>query len=327
MGASLGPRMNRRRLHPCCLLVTVALATLAANRGHLEAQTAPAAPSIQQRIDARIKAFGGEMGVAAINLKSGETIAVSGDTRFPTASLIKVPVMVEVFHQIAAGALRRDTTLTLRDRDKVGDETVVLNQLHDGLLVSVADLLALMTAYSDNTATNLLVGLVTTAKVDARIESYGLKNMLLFRPTFRDGHADVHPELEREFGLGMTSPRDMATLFAHIAEGRVVDRTISDEIVALLDRQQDRAMIPRSLPYARDRVIVGNKTGWDAEKKTSGRTGQIRTDAAYVRSDRARYVICICARSIRDPDTSVDNEALRVGAAISREIYDYFAGK
>lgn len=285
------------------------------------------ATGIQQRLDARISAFGGDMGVAAIDLKTGETIVINGDTRFPTASLIKVPVMVEVFHQIAAGTLRRDTPVTLRDRDKVGDETVVLNQLHDGLVVTVADLLALMTAYSDNTATNLLVNLVTTAKVDARMTSYGLKNMLLFRPTFRDGHADVHPELEREFGLGMTSPRDMAQLFALIAEGKVVDRKTSEEIIGLLDRQQDRAMIPRSLPYARDKVLVGNKTGWDDEKKTSGRTGQIRTDAAYVRSSRARYVICICARSIRDTDTSVDNEALRAGAAISREIYDYFASR
>ncbi len=302
---------------------------LAHGAEHLLAQTTmtPGPPTIQQRIDARIKAFGGEIGVAAIDLKSGETLAFNGDTRFPTASLIKVPVLVEVFHQIAAGSLRRDTMVTLRPRDKVGDETVVLNQLHDGLVVWVADLLALMTAYSDNTATNLLIGLVSTAKVDARIESYGLTNTKLFRPTFRDGHADVSPELEREFGLGMTSPRDMATLFARIAEGKVVDRAISDEIVALLDRQQDRAMIPRSLPYARDHVVVGNKTGWDEEKKTSGRTGQIRTDAAYVRSDRARYVICICARSIRDTDTSVDNEALRVGAAISRDVYDYFAGR
>jgi hypothetical protein len=60
---------------------------------------------------------------------------------------------------------------------------------------------------------------------------------------------------------------------------------------------------------------------------TSGATGQIRTDAAYVRSDRARYVIAICARRIRDSDTSVDNEALRTGAAISRDVYDYFAAK
>jgi beta-lactamase class A len=315
--------MNRR-LHSRRAVMT-AFATLVASRGDLWAQTAPAAPTIQQRIETRIKAFGGEMGVAAIDLKSGETVGINADTRFPTASLIKVPVMVEVFHQIAAGALRRDTRVTLRDRDKVGDETVVLNQLHDGLELTVADLLTLMTAYSDNTATNLLVGLATTARVDARIEAYGLKNMLLFRPTFRDGHADVHPELEREYGLGMTSPRDMAQLFALIADGKVVDHKTSDEIIDLLDRQQDRAMIPRSLPYGRDRVKVGNKTGWDEEKKTSGRTGQIRTDAAYVRSERARYVICICARSIRDPDTSVDNEALRVGAAISRDVYDYFA--
>ena len=308
-----------------CLLLVLALATLAS--GGLIAQPSPAQPPVQQRVDARIRAFGGEMGVAAVDLNTGETIRVNADTRFPTASLIKVPVMVEVYQQIAEGRLRRDTRVTLRERDKVGDEAVVLNQLHDGLEVTVADLLALMTAYSDNTATNLLVNLVTTAKVDARIASYGLKNMLLFRPTFRDGRADVHPELEREFGLGMTSPRDMASLFALIADGKIVDRKTSDEIIELLDRQQDRAMIPRSLPFARDQIVVGNKTGWDAEKQTSGRTGQIRTDAAYVRSSRARYVICICARSIRDPDTSVDNEALRAGAAISREIYDYFAGR
>ena len=131
---------------------------------------AKSAVELQARVDADIRAFAGVMGVAAIDLANGETIAVNADTRFPTASLIKVPVMVEVFHQIAAGKLRRDTTVTLRDRDKAGDEPVVLNQLRAGLVVSVGDLLALMTAFSDNTATNLLIGLVGTANVDKRID-------------------------------------------------------------------------------------------------------------------------------------------------------------
>jgi beta-lactamase class A len=306
---------------PARLLACAALA--ASLIGPASAQ----APPLRARIEARLQTFGGTMGVAVIDLKSGDEIVVGGEARFPTASLIKVPVMVEVFHRIAAGTLRRDTTVTVHARDKVGDETVVLNQLHDGIVVTVADLLALMTAYSDNTATNLLVGLVGTAKVDARMASYGLKDTLLFRPTFRDGRADVFPELEREFGLGMTTPREMAKLFALIADGKIVNRAVSDEMIALLDRQQDRAMIPRSLPYARDHVKVANKTGWDEEKVTSGATGQIRTDAAYVRSDRARYVIAICARRIRDTDASVDNEALRTGAAISREVYEHLAAK
>ena len=98
----------------------------------LAAGNAPPAQSmseVQSRIEADVRGFGGVMGVAAIDLTKGETIAVNADTRFPTASLIKVPVMVEVFHQIAEGKLQREKTVTLREQDKVGDETVVLNQL------------------------------------------------------------------------------------------------------------------------------------------------------------------------------------------------------
>jgi beta-lactamase class A len=310
---------------PFTLLATVFALTGATRAQPSAARRPGGAGAIHARLEARITGFGGTLGVAALDLKTGEQIAINADARFPTASLIKVPVMVEVYHQIAASTLRRDTSVTVTERDKVGDESVVLNQLHGGLVVSVADLLALMTAYSDNTATNLLIGLVGTAKVDERMVAYGLAETKLFRPTFRDGRADVFPELEREFGLGMTTPREMAKLFALIAEGKIVNRAVSDEMIGLLDRQQDRAMIPRSLPYARDRVLVANKTGWDEEKATSGAAGHIRTDAAFVRSDRARYVIAICARRIRDTDWGVDNDALRTGAAISREIYDYFA--
>jgi len=69
-----------------------------------------------------------------------------------------------------------------------------------------------MIAYSDHTATNPLVRMVTTEAVDKRLAAYGIENMKLFRPTFRDGKADLFPELEKEFGLGMTTPRDALRL-------------------------------------------------------------------------------------------------------------------
>lgn len=86
-------------------------------------------------------------------------------------------------------------------------------------------------------------------------------------------------------------------------------------------------MIPRSLPLGQDKLRVANKTGWDEEKTTdaSGVRGHIRTDAAWVRGDRVRYVVAICARRVKDTDWGVDNEALRTGAAVSRLIYDHFA--
>ena len=286
------------------------------------------AASLRAGLEKTIRQFPGTMGIAVKNLDTGETFAVNGDVRFPTASLIKVAVLVEVYQQIAEGKLRRDVEVTLRDPDKAGDETVPLNMLHDGVKLTVADLTNLMIAYSDNTATNLLVGLVGTASVDRRMTFYGLNETKIFRPTFRDGRPDVFPELEKEFGLGMTTPREAARLMELIATGKVVNRDVSDEMLVVLRKQQDRAMIPRLLPFEREKISVANKTGWDEEKNPDARgfKGDVRSDAAYVETPKVRYVIAICARKIRDKNPGVDNQALVTGARLSRMVYDYFTG-
>jgi beta-lactamase class A len=286
----------------------------------------PGASSVETRIAEKARAFHGEMGVYAKNLETGEVIAVNADQRFPTASLIKVAVMAEVFRQMDAGKFGKGTTVTLHDKDKAGDETIPLNMLHDGTVLTASDLLKFMIAYSDNTATNLLVGMVGTANVDALLDSYGLKKTRLYRPTFRDGHADVLPEEEKEYGLGSTTPREAATLIELIAQGKVVSRAAGDEMIALLATQQDRAMIPRSLPFDAEEILVANKTGWDAEKNpdAKGFRGDVRNDAAYVKTPKARYVIAICARRIQDKSAGADNETFKVGAEISRIVYDRF---
>jgi beta-lactamase class A len=282
---------------------------------------------LERRVREEVSRFHGTMGVVARNLDTSERIAINQDVRFPTASLIKVAVMVEVLHCIADGSLRRDQTVTLSDAERAGDETVPLNVLHTGTVLTVSDLLRLMIAWSDNTATNLLVRLTGAERIDRRMEAYGLPNTKIFRPTFRDGKADVFPELEHEFGLGMTTPAEAARLFEQIAEGKVVGRSASDEMLAILAMQQDRAMIPRRLPFERDRIFVANKTGWDEEKlaNAQGFRGDVRADAAYVKGPRGRYVIAILARRGKDKNPGVDSEALVTGARISRMVYDAFA--
>ena len=295
----------------------------------LAALLAPAGSvGVETQISAKIQAFHGQMGVYARNLGTGETIAVNADQRFPTASLIKVAVMAEVFRQMNEGHFSKTTPVTLRDSDKAGDETVPLNMLHNGTVLTVGDLLHYMIAYSDNTATNLLIGLVGTQNVDQLLDSYGLTKTRLYRPTFRDGYADVLPQEETEYGLGSTTPREAGTLMELIAEGKVVSRAACDEMIALLAQQQDRAMIPRSLPFDKDQILVANKTGWDEEKRpeAKGFKGDVRNDAAYVKSSKARYVLAICARRIADKTSGVDNETLVTGGAVSRMIYDHITG-
>jgi beta-lactamase class A len=280
---------------------------------------------IQRRIATRLESFGGVMGVAAIHLDTGETIAVNADTRFPTASAIKTAVMVEAFHQIAAGRLRKDQVLTLTDEIKVGGSGV-LHSLHAGSQLSVADLLYLMIALSDNTATNLLLGVVGTRNVDDRMAAYGLPLTRLYRPTFRGGHADVFPEEEKEFGLGSSTPRETSRLMELIARGKAVSREASDEMIAILEKQQFRDMIPRSLPGAEAGVKVANKTGQDEEKlpDAAGVRGAIRVDSAIVTTPKGRYVLAIFARRVADTRWSVDNDAYVTGAEISRMVFDYF---
>ena len=314
------------------LLPLVALAALVSGgpapegrRVRVPPQTAGAVKSMTAQIATIVKGFRGLMGVAAIDLRTGETIAIDADTRFPTASTIKTAVMIEAWQQAVDGRLPMETKIALRDSDKVGGSGI-LRGMGEGLSLTVADLVHLMIVLSDNTATNMLVERLGTARVNARLEAYGLTSSKLFRPTFRDGRADVLPELEREFGLGMSTPREMAKLMALIAEGKAVNRQASEAMLATLRRQQDRAMIPRHLPGD---VQVGNKTGTDEEKHAGpdGIKRHVRADAAIVTGKDISCVIAIYARQIEDTRWTVDNDALVTGAKVSRMIVDGFAGR
>lgn len=273
-----------------------------------------------------LHSFQGVMGLAARNLATGEEIAVNADTRFPAASTIKLAVMLEAYHQAAEGKLPLTAAVTLRDEHKVGGSGV-LDRLHDGLTLTIADLIHLMIAVSDNTATNLLIERLGSARINERLTAYGLVDTKLFRPTFRDGRADVLPELEREFGLGMTTPREMTKLMTRIAEGKAVSAEASAAMLATLRRQQDRAMIPRLLPQS-PTLQIGNKTGTDAEKRAGpgGIHRHVRGDVAIVTAPGVRYVIAILAREVEDRRWGVENDAVTTGARASRIVYDHFTG-
>lgn len=289
----------------------------------LVAHAAVAPPSaLEAEIASRAKAFRGVFGIAAKNLTTGETVFVNADRRFPTASAIKTPILVEAFRQIGAGTLKRDQLVTLKEDEKVGGSGV-LRIMHPGLQITLNDALELMISQSDNTATNMVVGLLGTVNVNKAMESYGLNDTILFRPTFRQGQPDVHPELEKEFGLGMSTPRDMLRLFELIAENKAVSPDASAAMLEILKHQRYQDMIPRLLPGEAE---VANKTGMDEEKLPGpdGVARQVRADAALVNGPKARYVIVIFTRQVEDGRWSVDNEALVFGGAVSRLVYDHF---
>lgn len=282
-------------------------------------------PMSAETVQSIVKSFAGEAGVFAINLRTGEEIAVNADARFPTASTIKIAVMLEVYSEAAEGMLSLDDVLTIKDEDRVGGSGV-LNGMSPGIAMKVRDLVHLMIVLSDNTATNVLVNRVGTKRIDDRLTRLGFKDTKIFRPTFRDGKPDIHPELEKEFGLGMSTPREMARLMTMIARGTAVGSGASKAMLATLRRQQDRAMLPRLLPSG---VQVGNKTGTDSEKvpDAAGYRGAIRADAAIVEGQGAHYVIAVFTRRGKDLQGGVDNAGVLLGAQVARLVHDAWTDK
>lgn len=181
-------------------------------------------------------------------------------------------------------------------------------------------------------ARNLETGEVLAVNADARFPTASVIKLAVMAEVERrlaEGTLDLGTTVtlrEEDKAGDETTPREAAELMARISDGRIGGKAAAEEMVAILATQQDRAMIPRSLPVSRPGVLVANKTGWDEEKRPDARgfRGDVRGDVAFVRGPRGRYVIAVLARRIADKSTGPDSEALRTGAALSRIVWDAF---
>lgn len=189
---------------------------------------------------------------ASIVAPDGERRAWQGDRRFHAASTVKVAVMVEIFRQIERGNLTRRDLVTLDDADKVAG-TGVLSGMHDGLPLTVDDLLYLMMAISDNTATNLLVDLAGLDAVNATMAELGLSAAsAMHRKMLGRLPQGEEPE-------NWATPDDHAGLMAAIVADRAASPESCAAMRALLATQQCTTRFKRCLPASG--VTWGSKIG------------------------------------------------------------------
>lgn len=126
-------------------------------------------------------ATNGVVGIAVIDLKSGERFGVNDTLRFPQGSAIKIPILIELYRQAEQGKLSMDEHVQVHAVDQVGG-TGVAQYFADGASqLSLRDLATLMIVLSDNTATNLLIRKLTMAAVNSTMSSIGLGAIRLQR--------------------------------------------------------------------------------------------------------------------------------------------------
>ncbi|HMN08147.1 MAG TPA: class A beta-lactamase-related serine hydrolase [Gemmatimonadaceae bacterium] len=289
-----------------------ALASLLLAAGRADAQ-APAAgtplpdtAALRRALDALADAHHGVVGYAVRDIDAGATISRRGDETFPTASLIKVPILVTVYDLVARGMLSLDDRLTVLGIDKVpGSGT--LQFMHDGIEVTVRDAAWLMTTISDNTATNILLDRIIIRRVWDKMEALGLEHTKVHSKTFLRS-SSVAMDSSVKYGLGVTTPNEMARLFELLARGEAVSPSADSAMLDVLAHNEDNVLLQR---YA-DGVRAAHKTG---------ATDAVRTECSLFYLTR-RVVACVLTRENADQRWVLDAEPqltmARMGEAIVR---------
>jgi len=136
-------------------------------------------------------------------LETGERIERRGDEPFPTASLIKVPILVALFDEVEKGNISLDDRVRVLKVDKVPGSGM-LQHFHDGLEVTIGDLAMLMITISDNTATNMLLDRVPMRRVWEKMEALGLPRTKVHSKSFLR-ITSVSPDSSAKYGLGVTT--------------------------------------------------------------------------------------------------------------------------
>ncbi len=194
---------------------------------------APAADLLEQKAMARIRALDealdGALGVAAIDLTNGHTLSFHGDAVFPTASAIKVPIMIEVFRQARAGILRLDRPVPLTAEDLVDGSARFEKWLaKKPASATVRELVEAMIEVSDNSATNKLIAMAGMDRVNRTLDELGFPNTRLRRRMMQWATAHTNENL--------STPLEMARLAELIYRGKAVDETASSEMMAIMKR-------------------------------------------------------------------------------------------
>jgi beta-lactamase class A len=286
----------------------------------LAAIPAPASETaLQQRLEAMARAHPGKVSLYAKHLRTGEEVALDADRPVPTASVIKLPVMLEAFAQVKAGRRNLSDRVVLNSDNKVPGSGV-LTFLHSGLEVTLEDAIVLMMVLSDNTATNLVIDQVGISAVNQRLAAMALKNTYLYKKVYKPAEGQV-PADQKEFGLGKTTAREMAAVMEAIERCELKAAALCRRMIEILRSQQDRKMIPRYLE------TTDTSEGGSAIANKTGALDDVRNDVALVTTTTGPIVISVFTYDNQDRSWTPENQAEQLVAQLARAIVQAWAPK
>ncbi len=268
--------------------------------------------SLESTLTPLAKSHKGKVAIAMKHLESGETFFLNADEVMPTASLIKLPIMAEVYFQAKEDKVKLDDMLTLTKDEMVQGSGILTQHFSAGAKFSLRDAVRLMIVYSDNTATNLVLDKIGIPSTNKRMDELKMPNTRIHAKVFKGSTTSIDPERSKKYGLGSTTAREMLTLVEMLHQNKLVSEEASKAMLEHLKKCDDKDKFPRFLPTG---VSVAHKTG---------SVSNARTDAGILYFKGGPVALCVLTNENEDKTFRQDNAGNRLCAEVAKIVVEHY---
>ena len=265
--------------------------------------------SLQNEIVNLLQGFNGKAGIFVYDISRNKVASVNADTIFPTASMVKVPILIGLMHKIYNGELSYHQDMLFTDSVRYSEGQEILASFKDSSRIALNELMMLMMSMSDNGASLWMQGLSGGGtQINKYLDSLGMKY------TRVNSRTEGRKENYNIYGWGQTTPREMATLMKMILENKIIDKQISERMLRLMSRQFWDEDAISQIPPA---IFVADK---------SGAVDASRDEVLYVKGTHP-YIFCICTKDNKDTSWEINNEAWVLTRKLSALLWKHFNPK
>ena len=262
---------------------------------------------LQKQVEELTRNFKGDIGIYIHDLKHNRIVSINADTIFPTASVVKIPILIGIMSKIQTGELNYHQRLMFTDSLLYREGDDILSDFKDSSTIELSKVMMLMITISDNCASLWLQGLSGGGtKINLLLDSLGLKaTRVNSRTPGRENYRNL-------YGWGQTSPREIATLMEQIVKGEVVSKELSEKMLRLLGRQYWDEEALSQIPAG---VFVADK---------NGAVDESRNEVMYVNAKKNPYLLTIFTKNNKDRSWEANNEAWVLIRKLSALLWKYY---
>jgi len=255
--------------------------------------------ALEKKLRLLTAGFHGRIGVFVKDLQKGRIVALEADTIFPTASIVKVPILMGIMERIRKGELSYHQKLAWTDTIRYDPGEDIIAYMKPGSPIELSMAMMLMMTISDNNASLMLQGLAGTGSAINR-----LLDSLGYRETKVNSRTPGREEARSRFGWGQTTPREMARIFEDIAARRIFNPSACERMLRIMGRQywDEEALV--SIPPD---VFVASK---------NGAVNASRSEVLFVKGKHP-YILSVFTKENTDTSWEATNEAWELTRKIS----------